>query len=317
MPAVKGMHGDALNVPVSFMKAINGISSKTSFSMGKDIEGQNNNFIKLIALYIIWTLIIISAARPQMVGEPINIRNHSREILLVIDISNSMRETDFVINNRRVDRLTAVKKTVSDFIKKRANDKIGLILFATNAYLQAPITYDKNAVEKILLETEAGMAGRSTAIGDALGLALKTLRQTGELDKKVIILLTDGENNDGSINLAEAISLAKKEGIKIYTIGVGTDGALIQSMFGFNIKLGSSGLDEKELKEIAEATKGSFYKASDTKSLEKIYSTIDELEPSENKDIYIQEIKELYYCPLALALILSFVFVLWIRRFRL
>lgn len=316
IPAIKGLHGDALEVPNSFIGAIKKINTKSGVKFGANLDGKKNSILKLTALYLIWFLLVATVARPQLVGEPIPIKTHSREILLVIDISFSMLERDFAIGHRRIDRLTAVKKTVSDFIKKRTEDKIGLILFATNAYLQAPITYDKKAVEEMLLNTDAGMAGKSTAIGDALGLALKTLRTTGDIDKKIIILLSDGENNDGSLSVPEVINLAKKEGIKTYTIGVGTEGQLIHSMLGFNLRVGSNGFSDKELKEIAEATKGTYFKASDTESLEKIYQTIDSLEPKENEEIFIQEVKELYYIPLTIALFCAFGLILWTRRFR-
>lgn len=313
-PIVKGMYGDALEVPQTFMNAISGISTKSGSKFATSVSGKTTNLLKLALLYLVWVLLVCTVARPQLVGEPIPLRTYSREILLVIDISNSMLEPDFNIEGRRVDRLTAVKKAASNFIRNRADDKVGLILFATNAYLQAPMTYDKKSVEKILWSADAGMAGSSTAIGDALGLALKTLRKGENLDKKVIILLSDGENNDGSLNIAEAVNLAKKEGIKTYTIGVGTEGSLVQSMFGFNIKMGSNGFNDKELKQIAEATQGSYFKASDTEGLQKIYQTIDKLEPTENQDIYIQEVQELYYFPLIFALFLAGGLILWSRR---
>lgn len=316
-PIVQGMHGDALEVPSSYMRAVKTIETKSGTLLGIKTASINKNTTKLAFFYLIYALVVSAVARPQIVGEPIPIRNYNREILMVLDISNSMLETDFTIGNRRVTRLYAVKKTISEFMENRKNDKIGLILFATNAYLQAPITYDKKSVEEILMTVDAGMAGESTAIGDALGLALKTLRKSGDLDKKVIILLTDGENNDGSLNMAEAISLAQQEGIKIYTIGVGSDGSLFQSIFGFNLKLGNSGIDEKSLQEIADATKGTYFRANETKALERIYRTIDSLEPNENEDIYVQEIQELYYAPLILALLLSGILILLSRRTKL
>ena len=132
------------------------------------------------------------------------------------------------------------------------------------------------------------MAGNSTAIGDALGLALKTLRSSPNKDKKVIILMTDGENNDGSLSIAQAIRLAKQENVKIYTIGVGSDNIMGMSLFGIQIGR-SSGLDEKSLAEIAEATKGTYFRAKDTSSLEQIYQEIDNMETSQNDEQYIRE----------------------------
>ena len=268
-------------------------------------------------LWLIWILLVIAAARPQWAGEPVNLRSESRDILLVTDISTSMLEPDFVLNRRRIDRLTAVKKTAQDFIDKRLDDRIGLILFGTNAYLQAPPTYDRKAVGEILRQTDAGMAGQSTAIGDALGLALKTLKDAPHPDRKIIILLTDGENNDGSLSLPQAIKLARDEGVKIYTIGVGSDQAFSASFMGIRIGGGAPGLDEESLREIAAETKGRYFRARDTASLAKIYEAIDTLEPLNNEDQTIQEIHDWYYIPLLAAFALALVWGLAARRRRL
>ena len=302
LPAVKGLHGDALRIP--FIQDLQNITSQHSninnVALGQPVSMPFSAFF----LFIIWILLVIAAARPQYAGEPINIRSESRDILLVTDISTSMLEPDFAVSGRRMDRLTAVKKTALDFMDKRVDDRIGLILFGTNAYLQAPLTYDRKSVGEILLATDAGMAGQSTAIGDALGLALKNLKDTPNPERKIIILLTDGENNDGSLSLPQAIKLAQDEGVKIYTIGVGAEQAFRASFFGIQIG-GGSPLDEKSLKEIANATKGRYFRAKDTSSLAKIYEAIDKLEPTSNDSQTIQEITELYYCPLLLALILA------------
>ena len=181
------------------------------------------------------------------------------------------------------------------------------------AYLQAPITFDKKSVEDILWSTDAGMAGNSTAIGDALGLALKSLRDNPHKDQKVIILLTDGENNDGSLSLPQAISLAKQEGVKIYTIGVGSDNSLMNSIFGIVIR-GSGGPDEESLSQIAEETKGTYFRAQDTQSLERIYQEINKLEAQENEAQFIREVKELFFWPLGIALILASGLMFMARR---
>ena len=161
-----------------------------------------------------FVFIVLALMQPVKTGEPERLNNKGRDILLVTDISTSMLEEDFEYNHRRLSRMEAVRAVVSDFVKNRANDRLGLILFGTRAYLQAPITFDKQAVIDILDTMKAGMAGQSTAIGDALALALKTLRGTKtDKDNQVIILLTDGENNDGKMSVAEAIELAKGEGV--------------------------------------------------------------------------------------------------------
>lgn len=313
LPAVKGLHGDALRVP--FLKDLQRISIKSGKLWETTLTGNNKISPRLIFLYTLWCLLVLALARPQWLGEPIRMRSYSRDVLMVMDISNSMQEPDFAIQRRRVDRLTAVKKVAKEFISKRQDDRMGLILFGTNAYLQAPITFDKKSVSEILLQMDAGMAGNSTAIGDALGLALKTLKDSPNKDKKVIILLTDGENNDGSLTLPQAISLAKQEGVKIYTIGVGADNSIMQSFMGYNL-VGNSALDEKSLQEIAKETQGRYFRAKDTNSLEKVYQAIDKLEPTINDNQYVQETKELYYIPLLMAFFLGLGMIMVIRRHK-
>lgn len=310
---IKGLHGDALRLP--FLKDIEKISIKS----GSLWSMRSNSSYKLShawwMMFGVWVLLVTAAARPQWLGKPIRLENNSRDILLVLDISNSMLERDFAIAGRRINRLTAVKNVVNEFINKRTDDRMGLILFGTRAYLQAPLTYDKQSVKEILWSMDAGMAGDSTAIGDALGLALKTLKDSKDLDNKVIILLTDGENNDGSLSLPQVIKLAKDENIKIYTIGVGSPNSMMGSFFGIRLG-GQSNIDEKSLKELAQSTKGNYYSAADTGSLQKIYNTIDRLEPRINDDQFVQETKELYYLPLLAALALGSLLILSIRRLK-
>lgn len=310
LPPLKGLHGDALRVP--FLQDIAQINLLAGSLWGQKKQGKSNKLLYAI-LYLSWIFLVLAAARPQWVGEPIRANNYGRDILLVTDISTSMLEPDFTYNNRRIDRLTAVKLAADNFIKQRTSDRIGLILFGTRAYLQAPITFDKQSVLDILWATDAGMAGNSTAIGDAVGLALKTLSSSPTSNKdKTIILLTDGENNDGSLSMPEVLKLAKDENIKIYTIGVSGENQILNSFFG--IKLPQiKGLDEETLKLLASETKGNYYRAADTNSLQQIYKEIDRLEPSLDEDQYIQERKDLFYYPLALSLIIV-IFLLHITR---
>lgn len=310
LPVIKGLHGDALRVPfIGDLQKIN-IKSGHIWSLGN--SGSGSSF-RIALLYLVYILLVAAVARPQWVGEPVRIRNYSRDILLVMDISNSMREPDFSLNRQRVTRLNAVKKVAVDFIKKRNDDRMGLILFGTRAYLQAPITYDKHSIQEILWNMEAGMAGDSTSIGDAIGLALKSMKDSPQKEKKIIILLTDGENNDGSLNLPQAIDLAKQEGVKVYTIGVGADNAIFNSFMGMRIA-GTTGLDEAGLKMLAQETKGNYFRATDTASLEKIYNQIDKLEPDENQEQFVVEKKELFYIPLLAALGLASLLIFLSRR---
>ena len=313
LPGIKGLHGDALRTP--FLKDIAEINTKFGGAWRSAANSAKYFSSGMIFLMSIWALLVASAARPQWLGEPIRIKNYGRDIMLVMDISTSMLEPDFVYQNRRIDRLTAVKLSASEFIQERVNDRVGLILFGTLAYLQSPITFDKQSVGEILWSMEAGMAGNSTAIGDALGLALKNLREAGNKDDKIIVLLTDGENNDGSLTMPQAISLAKTENIKIYTIGVGNEKTFADSLFGVRVSSGGrTEIDETSLKLLAEETKGRYFRAKDTAGLRAIYSEIDKLEPSEDEDQYIFEVKELFYVPLTVALCLALLVFLLKKR---
>ena len=307
LPAAKGLHGDALKVP--FLRDLEQINIKAGGLWNMRAHDEAKIAMPLVLVYMIWALLVLAAARPQWVGEPMRLPGMSRDILLVMDISNSMREPDFALKGKRIDRLTAVKATAQEFLEKRVDDRIGLILFGTNAYLQAPLTFDKKSVSDILWQMSAGMAGESTAIGDALGLALKSIKDAPNPDKKIIILLTDGENNDGKLSLPQAIKLAQNEGVKIYTVGVGSDNVFMGSFLGFPLA-GGGQLDEASLKQIADLTAGRYFRAKDTAGLQKIYSEIDKLEPNDTEGRFIREIKELYYIPLlaawVLALILAF-----------
>lgn len=308
-PAIKKTYGDALKVPfLADIKQIQSVSGK-----GISFKPAVFSAIKIFLLALVWVLMVLALCRPQWVGKPIPVKNEGREILLVVDISNSMSEEDFQYKNKMYSRLTAVKNVIDNFIDKRTSDRIGLVLFGTQAYLQAPLTYDKQSVKEILWNADAGMAGNSTSIGDALGVALKNLAESeGKPENKVIILLTDGENNDGSLSLPQAIALAKEEGVKIYTIGAGSDS---ENFFGglFSIPV-NTGLDEESLQALAEETKGNYFRAKDVNSLFQIYNEIDKLEPMTSEGRYVQEVKELYPYAAAMALILFMILVLLAKR---
>ena len=310
VPAFKGLHGDALKVP--FLKDIQNIHLKAGGLWNFSVDDEFKFSKPFIVLYVIFALMVTALARPQFVGEPIRIKSMGRDILMVMDLSGSMLEQDFVLGRQRVSRLDAVKAVATSFIDTRLEDRIGLVLFGSRAYLQAPITFDKEAVKKIITDMDAQMAGNTTAIGDALGLALKTLKDAEDRDKKVVILLTDGESNDGSINMPQAIELAKQEGIKIYTIGVGPVVSYFDDFFG---ALSGSGIDEGSLNAIAEETKARYFRATDTNALGKVYDEINKLEPVIGEHNEIRETKELFYIPLLLAFLLAGMMV-FIRRKR-
>jgi Ca-activated chloride channel family protein len=221
--------------------------------------------------------------------------------LLAVDISGSMGTEDLQLGGQLVNRLTVVKNVVRDFIEARQGDRVGLILFGTNAYVQAPLTFDLPTVNQLLTEAPVGIAGGKTAIGDAIGLAVKRLRQR-PAGEKVLILLTDGANNVGEVAPIKAAELAGQEAIRIYTIGVGADEMRLPSIFGsFGSRVvnPSAELDEETLTAIANTTGGQYYRAQNTAKLIEIYAVIDELEPIEQEAETYRPIAALYHWPLA------------------
>ncbi|MGR8932829.1 MAG: vWA domain-containing protein [Gammaproteobacteria bacterium] len=251
-----------------------------------------------------WCLLVLAAARPQWLGEPIEQAVSGRDLMLAVDLSASMEERDFIVNGQALDRLTAAKQVVGDFIVRRSGDRIGLILFGTQAYLQTPLTFDRKTVLTLLNEAVLGLAGENTAIGDAIGLAVKRLRQQHD-NSRVLVLLTDGANTAGEIAPLKAAELAAKEKLKIYTVGIGADEMLVRSFFGTRKVNPSKDLDEKTLTAIAEATGGQYFRARDSEELNQIYQLLDQLEPVQKDRQYFRPQTELFYWPLAAALLLS------------
>ncbi len=254
-----------------------------------------------------WVLLVTSAARPQWQGESLPLPLEGRDLMLAVDLSGSMAEEDFVIGRQRVDRLTATKIVAGNFIEKRKGDRVGLILFGEQAYLQAPLTYDLKTVKTLLEEAFINMAGQKTAIGDAIGLAIKRLRD--KKGEKVLILMSDGENTAGQMDPLKAAELAAQEGLKIYTIGIGADP---QADF-FGMVSAGNALDERTLKRIAELTGGRYFRARDTAQLVAIYDAIDAMEPVENEKRFYRPVDELFYWPAGTALLLSLGLLLWRR----
>ncbi len=251
---------------------------------------------------IIWLLSVIAAARPQTMGNPVPLPVQGRNLMVAVDLSGSMQEQDIQIGNQRVSRLTAVKAVAGNFIEQRAGDRMGLILFGQQAYLQAPLSFDRDTVNILLSEAVIGLAGNETAIGDAIALAVKRLRLQPE-GNRVLILLTDGANTAGHIQPLKAAEIAKKEGIRIYTIGVGAD-QQVSSLFGQVINMGSS-LDEDTLQQVARITGGDYYRARDLPALQAIYKKLDQLEPKAKDFVFYRELYEWYTWPLGLAFLLS------------
>lgn len=263
----------------------------------------------LLLASIAWLLLVIACTRPQWLGEPIEQAVSGRDLMLAVDLSGSMDEQDFFINKRSVDRLTAAKGVAADFINRRVGDRVGLILFGTQAYLQTPLTFDRKTVMTLLNEAVIGLAGENTAIGDAIGLAVKRLKDE-QANSRVLVLMTDGANTAGEVSPLKAAELAAANHLKIYTIGIGADEMIVRNFFG-NRKINPSrDLDEKTLIKIAESTGGQYYRARNTDELNNIYMRLDELEPIEKDKQYFRPRSELYYWPLSLALTLAAVIAL-------
>jgi len=252
-----------------------------------------------------WCLLVLASSRPQWLGEPIEQGVSGRDLMLAVDLSGSMEAKDFILNDKAVDRLTATKKVASEFIEQRVGDRLGLILFGTQAYLQTPLTFDRKTVQTLLNESALGLAGENTAIGEAIGLAVKRL-QSQEASSRVLILLTDGANTAGNVTPLKAAELAAQQQLKIYTIGIGADEMIVKSFFGSQKINPSRDLDEKTLTAIAETTGGQYFRARDTAELQKIYQILDQLEPVEKDQQYFRPRSELFFWPLGLALGLAF-----------
>ncbi len=300
----------ALNVP--FYEQVHHLSAHYNTQI-------KHSFSPLLVLaFIAWIFLLIATAQPKWSGDIIEIPVSGRDLMLAVDISGSMETKDMFFAQDAVNRLTAVKTVLLPFVRQREGDRIGLILFGDNAYLQTPLTFDRKTIEKMLYESFIGMAGsKATAIGDAIGLAVKRLKDlpANESDSRVLILLTDGSNNAG-IDPITAAKLAQQIGIKIYAIGFGADEMIVRSFLGRQRVNPSRDLDEKTLKQIAETTGGQYFRARDTQELAKIYQTLDQLEPVESDNLTYRPSKALFYWPLSIAFFLTLLLLLlqWMQQ---
>jgi Ca-activated chloride channel family protein len=252
---------------------------------------------------VAWLLLLTASSRPQWLGEAVALPVSGRDLMLAVDLSESMREKDFQIQGQWVDRLTASKWVAYDFIERREGDRLGLVLFGQQAYLQTPLTFDRVTVLTLLNEAQIGLAGQATAIGDAIGLAIKRLRAHPE-GNRVLILMTDGANTAGEVEPLQAAELAAREGLTVYTIGIGADEMVVRDFFGARLVNPSADLDEETLQVIADKTGGQYFRARDTADLENIYLLLDELEPVERDPQMFRPVTALYQWPLAAALLL-------------
>ncbi len=259
---------------------------------------------------IIWSFFVIAAMRPQWVGEPTEIAISGRSVMIAVDLSGSMKEKDLKLNGDSVTRLEIVKSVLRPFIERRKGDRLGLILFGSQAYLQTPLTFDIITLTQMLEESEIGIAGERTAIGNAIGLAIKKMKDLTD-EEKVLILLTDGQNTAGEVSPEDAGLSAKNTGIKIHTIGIGADEVWVSTLFGKQKVNPSIELDEFMLKNLSKKTGGTYFRARNKEELERIYEMIDKIEPIEKEKKIFRPRQSLFFWPLGIG-VLSVFFILTI-----
>lgn len=278
------MKSEALQFP-GFQKATGYVGDKPR----KSALVKRRNFFNWLVLITSWALLILALSSPQLVGKPEMKVKTSRNFLITADISFSMAQKDWMLDGKKVRRWDAVKNLMHDFIKEREGDRMGLIFFATNSYVQAPFTPDLKTVDQLLDEADVGMAGQMTHIGKAIAKGVDIF-DADTIKTKVMLLLTDGVDAGTDIMPLDGAEMARKDSVIIYTIGIGDPG-----------KSGSD-LDERTLKQIAEATGGRYFRAKDTEALANIYEEVNTLEPIKWEEEENKPVTLLYMYPLGAAM---------------
>ena len=259
-----------------------------------------------VLAWLAWALLCVAAARPQQLGELVRPPQAGRDLMLAVDLSGSMSDEDMQLGGGLVDRLTAAKAVLADFLDRRSGDRVGLIVFGQKAYALTPMTLDLDTVREQLDDSVVGLAGRETAIGDAIGLAVKRLKPQAAAQpskQNVLILLTDGVNTAGMLDPLKAAELARDNGVRIHAIAFGGEGGGL-SVFGIPLHLpgGGEDIDETTLKRIADLTGGKEFRARDTEQLAGIYAEIDRLEPVKRPGQSVRPRIERYPWPLGIGL---------------
>ena len=258
----------------------------------------------LLILSLIWLLVVLASTQPQWLGEAVNVPTEGREMMIAVDLSGSMQVEDMSLNGRSANRLDMLKVLLGEFIERRSGDRLGLILFGDDAYMQTPMTFDRKTVQQMLDETVLGLVGKQTAIGDAIALAVKRFDEKKD-SNRVLLLLTDGQNTAGKITPEQALELAVAKDITIYSIGIGADVMIQNSLFGSRRVNPSSELDEESLQRLADETGGYYFRARASDDMSKIYKLLDDLEPVEQEQQQMRPLSALFYWPLGLALLIS------------
>lgn len=296
--------------PILKLQSINLLNQKNKSSEEKenftsftdDLSGKYRQNIFMTFLFFSWLFLILSLMRPQLVNQYTYVEQEGYDIMLAVDISSSMRALDFSKGNKQINRLDITKEVVSKFVRDRKGDRIALVLFGEYAYLHVPLTLDNLSISYMLRHITPGMAGDATSIGDAIALSVANLRSKAE-KSRIIIVLTDGEDTKSKIAPLEAAKLAKKYGIRIYTIAVGKNGAVPYPDPVHGIIMVEMPVDEKLLKNIALETGGEYFFATDSNALQRIYDTINNLEKTKSEANEYLIVQSLYRYPLAISCI--------------
>jgi Ca-activated chloride channel family protein len=257
--------------------------------------GFRRGVIQTLGFVVAWGLVVLALARPQLLGDPIERTVPMRDMLLAVDLSGSMATEDFTSESgKTVDRLTAVKEVLGRFLTGRQGDRVGLVFFGSAAFVQAPFTADLEVCQQLLAEAQVGMAGPRTMLGDAIGLAINTFEDS-QVQDRVMILLTDGNDTGSRIPPVRAAAIAKDRGIVIHTVAVGDPAAA-----------GEEALDERSLEQVSEETGGRYARAADRSSLDAVYTALDAIQPREVETISHRPRSELFMWPLGAFFVLTF-----------
>lgn len=299
VPPANDNHEAALRVP-----------QLQDFTVPQDFASNNaaNRSQIYLALFL-WVLLVAAGARPQWVNQNESLLINTRNIMLAVDVSGSMKRNDFMLESNLASRLQAAKAVVGSFVDRRKGDRIGLIVFGSRAYQYVPLTFDTVTLKKMLYDTSVGVAGINTTVGDAIGLGVKLLKDQ-KSGSKVLILMTDGQHNVGKLSPLEAAGIASRAGLKIYTVGIGpSDRSQYSDPFRFSYRPRRSNLNETNLIRIAQMTGGQFFRASNTNELDTIYKVLDQLEPVQSEDNRFRPKTELYHWFLGVFVAILFVYL--------
>jgi len=291
---------DQRNAPEVYFPGLQRL--RKAFPVRHSGSSNSSNFMFLFLLSLSWIFLVLALMQPEKVNQYQRENNKGYDLMLAVDVSGSMQALDFSTQSKHVSRLDVVKEIVGKFVRERQGDRVGLVVFGEKAYLHVPLTLDTHSVSKMLNDTVPGMAGNATSIGDAIGVSVRTLRDRPE-GSRILVLLTDGEDNASSIPPLEAAKLAKQYGIRIYAIGIGKSGPVpYPTQFGYQMVKVS--MDEELLKSIANLTEAQYFHAEDHQALQSIYEKINALEKTESNQTIFLIRDPYYFYPLGLSMAL-------------